>query len=110
MVSMRQRGLALLEYYIGVRRGADGENGVQKEKEWFCNRKDDNMGVTYTSHFPQVPVAGLHCHSLQHPFEPALTSGNSHFIITFTKPYVEIKPTPKAIFFVIKNSEERILF
>ena len=42
--------------------------------------------------------------------EPPLTSGNSHFIINFTKPYMETKPTPKATSFVTKNSEEHILF
>ena len=48
MVSMRQRGLALLEYYVGVRRGADGESGVQKRNSGFATGKM----TTWVSHFP----------------------------------------------------------
>lgn len=39
MVNTRQRELALLEYYVGVRRGADGESGVQKRNSGFATGK-----------------------------------------------------------------------
>lgn len=63
---------------------------------WFWNRKDDNMGVIYTSHFPQVTsswtVTAIQYHA---PLSLHFMPSNSHFITDFTKPRMERKPKKK---------------
>ena len=66
------------------------------------------MGITYTSHFPQV-TSGWTV-TAPRSVEPTLTSGNSRFITDFTKPLYERKTHQTRKYSVTTNSEECVLF
>ena len=86
---MRQRGLIQLKYYIGLKKGMTGETCAYEQSLIFPvftgNRKDDNMGAIYTSHFPQMisgwTVTAFQCRT---PLNLHFMPSNSHLCPVIT--------------------------
>lgn len=66
------------------------------------------MGITYTSHFPQV-TSGWTV-TAPSSVEPTLTSGNSRFITDFTKPLYERKTHQTRKYSVLQQIQKNVFF